>query len=98
MFAHYFRSSPGSVRSGRVKQSLRQWSCRAATLSVLGSTLAACAAAPAAPLAGPDPSHPDVRVPPARYRSTIGTYLRQRPVEPGPWGEQNQRVTPQPKQ
>jgi hypothetical protein len=77
--------------------SLYQWS-RAATVVALGSVLAACAAAPAATVAGPDPSSPDARVPSTSYRTTIGSYQRQRPVEPSPWIEQNQRVTPQPKQ
>ena len=49
------------------------------------------------PLVGPDPSDPGARTPPVGYRSTIGPYRSQRPVSPAPWGEQNERVTPQPK-
>jgi hypothetical protein len=45
----------------------------------------------------PDPADPQAPAPRVDYRSTIGTYKRQRPVEPGPWREQNERVTPQPK-
>ena len=45
----------------------------------------------------PDPADPRAPVPPVGYGSTIRTYKRQRPVEPGAWREQNQRVTPQPK-
>jgi hypothetical protein len=45
----------------------------------------------------PDPADPRAPAPGVGYRSTIAPYKRQRPVEPGPWGEQNQRVTPQPK-
>jgi hypothetical protein len=52
---------------------------------------------PAPPLAGSDPSDPGARAPRVGYRSTISPYKRQRPVEPGPWDEQNQRVAPQPK-
>lgn len=48
-------------------------------------------------LAGSDPSDPDARVPPVRYQSVLGRYENQRPVEPGPWREQNERVAPQPK-
>src|SRR5262245_50725343 len=56
-----------------------------------------CSGAPPAPLAAADPSDPRARVPPVRYRSTIGSYRSQRPVEPAPWGEQNERVAPGPK-
>ena len=59
---------------------------------------AACFGAPERPLAGPDPSDPRTRVPPASYRSTLGGYISQRPVEPAPWREQNQRVAPTPKE
>jgi len=52
-----------------------------------------CSGAP--PLAGADPSDPGARAPPVGYRSTIAPYKSQRPVEPGPWGEQN--IAPQPK-
>jgi len=58
----------------------------------------ACSAVTASPWHGPDPSDPSVRVPPTAYRSTIGGYASQRPVEPRPWREQNQRVAPAPKQ
>jgi hypothetical protein len=56
-----------------------------------------CSAAPPVPVAGPDPADPGARAPPVGYRSTVGSYRSQRPVEPGPWGEENQSVTPQPK-
>jgi hypothetical protein len=97
MRAFNFRFVFLASQEGSTRHSTFQWS-QAATVIVLGSVLSACAAAPAAPVAGPDPSSPDVRVPSISYRSTIGSYQRQRPVEPGPWIEQNQRVTPQPKQ
>ena len=52
-----------------------------------------CAAAPpAAVLAPADPSTP---VPAARYSSVTAPYTRQRPVEPLPWRERNERVAPQ---
>ncbi len=49
---------------------------------------------------GPPPrlaavADPDVRVPPATYRSVLGGYRSQRPVEPTSWREQNERVAPQ---
>jgi hypothetical protein len=59
--------------------------------------LAGCADAPRLPVAGPDPADPGARVPRVDYRSTTGSYKSQRPVEPAPWGEQNERVTPAPK-
>jgi hypothetical protein len=49
------------------------------------------------PVAGPDPADPSARAPRVDYRSTTGAYKSQRPVEPAPWGEQNERVTPAPK-
>jgi len=68
-----------------------------ATLAGLVLLLVGCTDAPRWPVAGPDPSDPGARVPRVGYRSTIAPYNSQRPVEPGPWGEQNQRVAPQPK-
>src|SRR5262245_43770638 len=52
--------------------------------------------APPPPVAGPDPADPGARAPRVGYRPTIAPYSSQRPVEPAPWGEQNQRVVPQP--
>jgi len=53
---------------------------------------------PPSPAAGPDPSDPRAPVPRSTYRSTLGSYSSQRPVEPAPWREQNQGVAPAPKQ
>jgi hypothetical protein len=64
------------------------------TLALL---LAACTDAPRSPVAGPDPSDPGARVPRVDYRSTTGPYKSQRPVDPAPWTEQNERVAPAPK-
>lgn len=71
---------------------------RLATIGLLTAWLPACSAVTASPSWGPDPSDPSVRVPLAGYRSTIGGYTSQRPVEPRPWREQNERVAPKPKQ
>jgi hypothetical protein len=54
----------------------------------------ACSHAPPSASVGPDPADPRAAVPPAAYRSTTAGYVRQRPVEPRPWTEQNQRVAP----
>ena len=66
-------------------------------LFVLGFVTHGCSGAPPAPLTLADPSDPAARAPPVGYRSTIGSYKSQRPVEPAPWGEQNERVAPRPK-
>ena len=50
-----------------------------------------------APLAGPDPADPNVRVAAVGYRSGIAPYIRMRPTAPSGWKEQNRRVTPSPK-
>ncbi len=65
-------------------------------LSLAGLLPAACGGMPATPFAGPDPADPSTRVPAVGYQSTIGSYTRQRPVDPAPWLEQNQRVAPSP--
>jgi hypothetical protein len=53
--------------------------------------------APAPPVVGPNPADPGAPARGVGYRSTIAPYKSQRPVDPLPWGEQNQRVAPQPK-
>lgn len=63
---------------------------------LLTLTTAACAAPPHL-FAGPDPAVPSARVPAVGYGSTVGSYASQRPVAPGGWREQNERVAPQPK-
>ena len=57
---------------------------------------AACSQLPPSP-AGPDPSDPQARTRPATYRPVIGPYASQRPVEPLPWRDQNDRIAPVPK-
>jgi hypothetical protein len=42
-----------------------------------------------------DPADANAPVAATAHRSTIDTYVRQRPVEPRPWIEQNQGVAPQ---
>ena len=63
----------------------------------IGGLLTACADAPRTPVAGPDPADPGARSPRVDYRPTVGPYKSQRPVDPAPWGEQNERVAPAPK-
>jgi hypothetical protein len=60
-------------------------------------SLGGCAAPPpAASLAAA--ADPRALVPAARYSSVTAPYTPQRPVEPQPWLERNQRVAPQPSQ
>ena len=59
---------------------------------------AGCFSPPERPLAGPDPSNPKARAPATAYRPVLGGYVSQRPVEPAPWREQNDRVAPAQKQ
>jgi hypothetical protein len=68
-----------------------------AALALLASA-GGCADQPPAPVSGRDPSDPSARGRPVEYRSTIAPYTSERPVEPAPWGEQNRRVAPAPKQ
>jgi hypothetical protein len=62
-------------------------------LAVVAAVLAACSQVPQ-PSAGADPSDPRSSARPMTYRSVIGPYESQRPVEPAPWRDQNERITP----
>ncbi len=57
-----------------------------------------CTAAPPRPFDADKASDPEVRTPPTAYRSVLGNYSSQRPVEPAPWREPNDRAAPLPKQ
>jgi len=61
---------------------------------VLAFLASGCAGPPPSPFGGADPSDPAVRGKPVGYRSTVAPYTPQRPVEPAPWREQNERVAP----
>ena len=58
----------------------------------------ACLSTPERLTAGPDPSDPKARAPVTAYRPVLGGYVSQRPVEPAPWREQNDRIAPTQKQ
>ena len=68
-----------------------------AMLAACALLIQGCAQVPPPPLGGADISDPDARVPSATYRPVLGAYSSQRPVDPLPWTERNQRVTPAPK-
>jgi len=88
------RLSSSDDRKRRTSIYLRK-SATARLRSLLAVPLAAlnagCWAVPPAPVAGADPSAHTRSV---EYRSTVAPYKSQRPVEPKPWQEQNQQVTP----
>jgi hypothetical protein len=96
MFVHFHAKS--AALWGRRLVSFRKRLTPAIGVVALCLLTAACVATPLVPYAGPDPSDPNVRVQAVGYRPTIGRYTSQRPVEPAPWREQNERVTPAPKQ
>ena len=84
----------GGAALGRRRAAFRRRAGTLAMLSLAGLLPAACGGMPATPFAGPDPADPSTRVPAVGYQSTIGSYTRQRPVDPAPWLEQNERVAP----
>jgi hypothetical protein len=62
----------------------------------LGLLTAACSAV-ARPEATANPADPRAPAKTAAYRPVLGGYVSRRPVDPAPWREQNERVTPAPK-
>jgi len=70
-------------------------SALAATFGVATGLLAGCAA-PAVPIAGANPIEASSPVPRVGYRSTTAGYRSQRPVDPAPWIQQNERIAPNP--
>lgn len=77
---------------------LQGWRGKAALVFLLAVLNAGCAGVPPRPSIGADPADPATRVLAVRYRSSIGPYTSQRPVDPEPWVEQNERVAPAPRQ
>jgi hypothetical protein len=94
MFAHV---RTRAVDFGRQQVPSLQWIAGLATALSIILLLQACSPLPPSLLTGPDPADPRTPVRATAYRSTVGPYTSQRPVEPVPWPEQNERVTPPPK-
>jgi hypothetical protein len=88
--------SPLRERSVVVGRQIIRRLSRPLCLLGLAVLLHGCTGAPSSPSAGPDPSNPSARTPPVGYRSTTAPYVSRRPVDPGPWTEQNERVAPPP--
>jgi len=90
MFAHRFCTRSAGAAWRLVLSGHYGAAIAVAALAVL---LAACSQAPQR-LAGGDPSDPHAPVPRVTYRSAIGSYASQRPAEPLPWRDQNDRIAP----
>ena len=85
-----------SAAMARLRPPLRKRLRTAAALT-LAALAAGCGVAPPGVLAERDPSDPGAKTPPVAYRPGIEPYTSQRPVDPAPWQEQNQRITPPPR-
>jgi hypothetical protein len=70
---------------------------RVLAVAMLATLTSACVTTAPSPLAEADPSSSSARVSALKYRSTLGTYTSQRPVEPAPPAERNGLGTSQPK-
>ena len=92
MFVHF--RGPALVRWRRRSAFSTCWS--PAWLLCFGAVFGhACGALPPLPFLGPEPSNPNVAVPPVGYRSVIAPYVSLRPAKPGNWQQQNQRAASQ---
>ena len=74
----------------------QHWTAKLSLAGALLATLmaAGCSVSPPLPRAAAA-ADADIAVPAARYSSVTAPYTPQRPVEPLPWREQNDRVAPQ---
>ena len=86
---------PRSAAIRRRMNSFRIW--LPVALAALTLPIQGCVDRTPQPFRGPDASDPAIRVPAAAYRSAVGGYTSQRPVEPAPWRERNDGVAPIPK-
>lgn len=90
----FSRHRTGPFAIARKSRLFNRFAARVGGLLLLIGMLAGCTVARIAPLVVADPSDPNVPVRSARYSSVIAGYVSQRPVNPKPWREQNERVTP----
>lgn len=92
------RTHPVMRAARRCGWGLNIW--RRSALLPLGLAVAilqGCASPAPVALADADPSDAAARVPAAVYRPVVGDYRSRRPVEPAPWRERNDSVSPAPK-
>lgn len=89
MIAHHARAL-ASTLAGRVSKNSARLASAVAAITLL---VTACATAPPfhQNIGSADPRSP---APGVSYNSAVRGYVSQRPVEPGSWREQNERVTP----
>jgi hypothetical protein len=89
MFAHFW------PQPDAVKRRSALWRYRLAAIPAAVALLTqGCAPIPPRPFVGAEASDPDIRVPPVAYRPALGSYSSQRPVEPAPWREHDDRAAP----
>ena len=85
------RRTPNLFQGLRKTSFLRRLGKLASMLVLVGATQG-CAATPISPSI-PVPTDASVRTAAVSYRSAIGTFSSQRPVEPGPWKEPATQAT-----
>jgi len=61
-------------------------------VSLIVGTVHGCATTPL-PFVAPEPFDAGAPAPATHYRSTIGSFVSQRPIRPGSWKEQNAQLT-----
>jgi hypothetical protein len=69
---------------------------RVLAVAMLAALTGACTTAAPSRLVAADPSNPSARVPTLKYRSTLGTYSRQRPPEHAPPEQPKAESSPEP--
>jgi hypothetical protein len=87
------RVDSADFKGRRATQTHKNWILRAGVTAIAVAS-ASCAPMPPAVVLGPDPADPAVRVPAVQYRSVVASYRSRRPVDPGPWRNQNEKVNP----
>lgn len=92
MFARFWANSAAKIR--RCSPPFEKQLAAAACVFILSLTTTACVRTPSQPFIGPDPSKAGISVSAVSDRSTLGSYVSQRPVEPKSWREQNDRIAP----
>ncbi len=90
MFAQYVRTSANAFADRVSNPAIRSTS----VLIAVALLLSACTETPLR--RDIQSSNPDAAVTAVKHNSVVRGYLSQRPVEPGPWLEQNQNVAPRP--
>lgn len=96
MLAYPYTRAPRKCGRGFIHGLIRS-SSGLAGLALAAALLGGCAASPPAPVAGVHPADADAPVARTAYRGVIAPYSSQRPRDPSPWRENNERVAPEAK-